>query len=80
MSRLRRIGAAFVCFVAFTHAARAQVPRTGELHGTVTDQTGAVVVGASVVLSSDAGQNWSQSTDGLGRYKFTDMPPGTYDL
>jgi hypothetical protein len=75
-----RLGAALVCLVMFARASGAQTARTGELHGTVTDQTRAVVVGASVVLANDAGQSWNMATDGMGRYTFADLAPGTYTL
>ena len=53
---------------------------TGELHGTVKDQTRGLVVGASAVLSNDDGLSLTQTTDGAGRYRFEKLPPGTYDL
>src|SRR5690349_5672002 len=51
------------------------------LSGTVTDSSGAVIVGARLTLSNTAKQSVStyQSDDG-GRYVFRDLEPGTYSL
>jgi hypothetical protein len=51
------------------------------LRGTVTDASGAVLPGASVVLVSDErGFQESHVTDANGNYVFPQVPPGTYDL
>ena len=51
------------------------------LSGTVTDSSGAVIVGARLTLSNTAKQSVStyQSDDG-GRYVFRDLEPRTYSL
>jgi len=55
---------------------------TGALVGTVTDQQGAVLVGATVQLSSPAliGGPWAQLTNAKGRLHFPALPPGVYVL
>jgi hypothetical protein len=53
---------------------------TGELHGTVTDPSGGVMIAASVTLQSGIGQTWSTTTDRQGQYAFDGMMPGTYVL
>jgi Carboxypeptidase regulatory-like domain len=58
----------------------AQSPDTSSLHGTITDQTGSVVVGALVSLESGAAQKWTSETDGQGGYAFEQVPPGRYKL
>jgi hypothetical protein len=50
------------------------------IHGTITDQTQAVVIGATVVLSSDTGVNQDAKTDDKGTYSFTGLVAGTYKL
>src|SRR5918995_243539 len=49
------------------------------VRGTVRDQQGNVVTGATVTLT-DAGRNFtrSQTTNDEGGYTFTAVPPGTY--
>jgi len=55
---------------------------TGTITGTVTDQSGAVVPGVTVTLTSAAiiGGTRSDVTSALGAYKFIALPPGSYDL
>ncbi len=50
------------------------------ISGTVTDQTQAVVTGATVVLSNGAGFKQETSTDDKGIYSFTNLEVGTYNL
>jgi hypothetical protein len=59
-------------------AALAQSGRS-TVRGTVRDQQGNVVTGATVTLT-DAGRNFtrSQTTNDEGGYTFTAVPPGTY--
>ncbi|MCO6510473.1 MAG: TonB-dependent receptor [Aridibacter famidurans] len=58
----------------------AQSVRT-QVDGSVTDESGAVVVGASVqLLSTSAGNTVSSETDDQGRFKFSDVAPGIYLL
>jgi hypothetical protein len=58
----------------------AQTPTTGQITGEVTDPSGAVVAGAKVALTSDAGLQRTAATDSTGHYAFTMLPPGTYKL
>jgi hypothetical protein len=50
------------------------------ISGTVTDQTQAVVTGATVVLTNGAGFKREMTTDDKGVYSFTDLEAGTYSL
>ncbi len=50
------------------------------ISGTVTDSTGAVVTGASIVLTSGAGLKREVQTDDKGLYSFTGLDAGTYSL
>lgn len=50
------------------------------LSGFVTDQTGAVVVGAQVKLSTAAGVAQNATTDDKGAYAFKGVSPGQYTL
>jgi carboxypeptidase family protein len=52
----------------------------GAIHGAVTDQTQAVVVGASVALSNTAGFKKETQSNDKGEYSFTGLDAGTYTL
>jgi Carboxypeptidase regulatory-like domain len=57
----------------------AQTPETGALTGTVTDPSGAVIVGATVTITNlGTGQSRTTTTDASGSYKFSLLPPGSY--
>jgi len=54
---------------------------TGDITGTVTDPSGAVVSGASVSLKSDAnGSTRSATTGSNGTYRFSLLSPGNYTV
>ena len=53
--------------------------QTLSLRGTVTDQSGALVPGASVVLSR-GGKAQSVKSDGNGNYQFGSLPSGDYTI
>ena len=54
---------------------------SGNLTGTVTDASGAVVNGATVeATNSSTGQKETTTTRGNGEYVFTNLPVGTYRL
>ncbi len=59
----------------------AQSTISGDLTGTVTDPSGAVVSAATVTLKSDAtGQTRTTTTSSNGTYRFTLLSPGTYTV
>src|SRR2546423_4546576 len=54
---------------------------SGDLTGTVLDQSGAVVNGATVEAANTAtGQTVSTTTKGQGEYRFRQLPVGNYTL
>ena len=54
---------------------------TGDITGTVTDPSGAVVSGAMVSLKSDAnGSTRSATTGSNGTYRFSLLSPGSYTV
>lgn len=61
-----------------------QVPQSadnkGKITGTVTDQTQAVVTGAKVELSNQAGAKQETQSDDKGNYVFRGLDPGNYTL
>jgi hypothetical protein len=51
---------------------------TSNMVGTVTDQSGAAVPGATVTLSNSTnGQKFTETTNSIGFYRFANVPPGT---
>jgi hypothetical protein len=58
-----------------------QANMTGTITGTITDQSGGVIVGAEVTIT-DRATNRSQTdrTNQVGRFVFVDLDPGTYDV
>jgi hypothetical protein len=80
---MRRSVVAILCvatLVAFAGTALAQ-RTTGQIVGTVTDDTGAVLPGVGVTLKGDAimGVQTATSND-KGYYRFAALPPGTYTV
>lgn len=62
-------------------ASLAQVVSTTSVSGTITDATGAAVVGATITLSDVASSATQNTTSNdVGRYIFPVVQPGTYNL
>ncbi|HEV2173036.1 MAG TPA: carboxypeptidase-like regulatory domain-containing protein, partial [Nitrospira sp.] len=58
---------------------QAQTVTTGQLAGTVTDQSGAAVANGSVQIKSlDNGSVTTAKTNGEGYYQFSLLKPGNY--
>lgn len=53
---------------------------SASLSGVVADQTGAVISGAKVVLTSKAGSARESQSDEKGSYSFTGLEPGAYTV
>jgi Carboxypeptidase regulatory-like domain len=77
----------FVCLVVslavvlISSAVWAQSSNTGTLVGVVTDQSNAVVAGATVTLTdTSTGSSQSATTNDSGRYVFVNVQPGTYNI
>ena len=62
--------------------ALAQFGQVAILTGTVTDSSGAALVGATVTASSESviGGSRTMTTDANGVYRFPALPPGTYTV
>jgi hypothetical protein len=54
--------------------------QTANLRGRVTDESGAIVVGAKVMLNGSSGVIRSGTSGNDGSYSFPDLPPGDYFL
>jgi hypothetical protein len=76
----------FLCAVAMLCAvsavpAWAQSTSTGTVVGVVSDQSGAVVLGATVTLADTMANNpRTTTTNDAGRYAFINVDPGNYDM
>ncbi len=69
-----------VLFSSLTAFPQAQMS-SGDMKGTVTDTTGAVIPGAKVAVSNiDTGVSRSATTGAVGTFAFFVLPPGTYEL
>jgi hypothetical protein len=77
--RFQHLLALAMLFVLASPLARAGV--TGSISGTVTDPTGAVMPGVSVVaLDTDTGIQTSTQTNAAGFYNFPALPTGHYEI
>jgi len=73
--------AAVLCAFSSPHAALGQATNTGTVVGTVTDQSGAVIAGASVtVTNTSEGIILKAVSNNDGSFTLTTVPPGTYDV
>lgn len=78
----RKFPALVVALMIFGCAAvsHAQTSTTGQVNGVVKDPSGAVVAGAKVTLTNEAGVDREGSTNPDGRYVLPLVPPGVYRL
>src|SRR5580704_4702181 len=75
----RLLFAVLFAVVSLLHLSAQNVVLTGGLSGRITDQSGALVRGASVVVRNLAtGVNQSASSNHAGLYQFPALMPGTY--
>ena len=75
-----RLASLTCCVLLFSLVARAQ-STNGTISGLVTDTSGAVIVGADVLLANDAtGVQHSAKTNREGIYLLPNVPPGSYRL
>ena len=76
---LKAISLSFVLFLVATLALGQT--ETGQITGTITDATGAVVVGAKVVATSaSTGITRETTTNSAGIYTIPSLKPDTYDV
>jgi hypothetical protein len=58
----------------------AQTATTGQISGVIVDPSGAVIPGAQLILTGDAGLRREAFSDTSGNYLFNLLPPGKYRL
>jgi len=69
-----------LCLATVAFVALSAFAQTGSLHGTVTDQNEAIVVGAKVTLRGASGFVKATTTDNGGAYAFGNLPAGDYSV
>ena len=70
-----------VCLLLLTSLLMAQTLTTGDITGTVTDPSGAVIPRATVSLKNNGtGAGQEALTNGQGSYRFSLLSPGSYLL
>jgi outer membrane receptor protein involved in Fe transport len=75
-----RIVSVLALLFVFTSVVFGQA-ETGQITGTVTDSSGAIVAGANVtVLDVNTGAKRTATTNSAGLYTFTNLKPSTYDV
>ena len=82
MMFLKRIAAISLLLIVSLGSLLFAQTQTGTITGRVTDETGAVLPGVTVTLTSEAlitGFSVTATND-YGVYKFIALPPGTYDV
>ena len=80
MAHLRfRFSALLVLPFLFVSTFLGQQATTGNLRGVVADPTGAIIPGASIVLSGN-GKTARTTSGGTGNYHFNGLPPGQYTI
>ena len=81
---MHRAGTLLLVLFFFTFAVInvwAQSIVSGELNGTLTDPSGAVVPGATITLKNlDTGAAQSTTTNNTGAYRFNFLKPGSYQV
>src|SRR5262249_27387514 len=83
MKNLARIMPATLalCLALLATSVSAQTATTGTIEGTVTDPNGAIVPGATVrVTSPNLMRAQTATSDGQGRYRVANLPPGKYTV
>ena len=79
--RLLALAVAAILAVSATLPATAQTAGTGTISGSVTDASGAIVPGASVIITAtDTGASRTLTTNSSGEYTSTFLQPGRYEV
>lgn len=78
---MKRLAVVLFAVLTFAISAIAQTTTSGDLVGTVTDPTGAVVPNAAVAIGNEAtGRTVTVNTNGSGFYRAASLQPGSYTI
>jgi Carboxypeptidase regulatory-like domain len=78
---IRLLAAFSLCLFLFQVALAQGVGTSGDIHGTVTDPSGAVVPNAAVtVQDTQTGLQRSAQTDSAGQFRITGLAPAAYEV
>lgn len=79
---MKSLACGFVCFLLAISMVHAQgVGTSGEITGTVTDASGAVLLKATVnVIDTQTGLKRTAVTNSTGQFRAAGLPPATYDV
>src|SRR3712207_6722840 len=81
LRRGARRGLALCAAVLFFNICGAAAQQSmGTLRGTVRDELGGVIIGATVTAADAAGVEKTATTDEQGNYSFAGLPPGSYTV
>src|SRR5689334_22628049 len=81
LQRPRMVGAILAIAAALTPCAFTQTVVTGDIAGSVTDASGAVIPTSALTLKSSAtGETKTANTGKNGDFRFALLRPGTYSL
>ena len=69
-----------VCLLALCFQLSLAQQRAGSLRGQVSDELGALVVGATVTVTAADGTQKTAVTNAEGVYNFNSLPPGPYTI
>jgi hypothetical protein len=75
---LSLVATIFACFLSAAVAAQ-DIQTKGAVRGTITDPNGAVVAGATVVVTGPTGEQ-TITTDSNGRFEIANLTPGQYTV
>lgn len=80
-SRALRLFAVLAVSLLFLQPFSSAQKNTGDIHGTVTDQSGAVIPGCALTLTDQAtGSVRKTTSDAQGDFSFLQLPVGTYTI
>lgn len=80
IKKLKFVSSAFLLLVAFSMITFGQ-ETTGEIQGTIKDQSGAVIPNATVTVKGvSVGFNRTVQTNDEGYYRIRQVPPGNYNV
>ena len=77
---LRRLTPALLVALALAAVPALAQEQGGAVEGTIRDQSGATVPGATVEAREAKGLLQATVTDALGEYRFPSLPPGNWEI